>query len=135
MTLKVPSEESGMENLSTVLVLDSDSRTRNTISYELKRNGFRVSSTSGGQKAFELFPRMQFDLVIASLEQAEGSGLDLLKVFRDRQITIPVLFTAGGESVPDEALLIQQGASGFFPKPIKPALVMEKVHKALRRAG
>ena len=124
-----------MDVLSTVLVVDSDSKSRNTIAYELKRNGFKVSSTSGGMKDFELFPKMQFDLVIANVEMPCGSGLELLKAFREKQITIPVILTSGGETFPDEASLIQQGASGFFPKPIKPALVMEKVHRALKRAG
>ena len=83
---------------------------------------------SGGAKAFELFPQMPFDVIIADLAMPSGNGLAFLKALKDQNLQIPVIFTSPDRSL-DPASVLKAGAAGLLCKPVSLREVIENIRK------
>lgn len=113
---------------NSILIVDGDANFRSTLGAELKAQGFVVSMATNGLKAFELFPTMPFALVIADAGLRPGSGLDLIRDFGEKGITVPVLLTSSNrEDKPEE--MKRQGAADFVHKPVSAREIADRIRR------
>lgn len=113
---------------NSILIVDSDANFRTTLAAELKAQGYVVSMATNGRKAFELFPTMPFALVIADAGLQPVSGLDLIRTFGEKGITVPVLLTSSNrDEKPDE--MRRQGAADFVHKPVTARDIADRIRR------
>lgn len=113
---------------NSILIVDGDANFRSTLAAELKAQGFVVSMATNGRKAFELFPSMPFSLVIADAGLAQGNGLDLIRDFGEKGITVPVLLTSSNrDDKPDE--MKRQGAADLVHKPVTARDIADRIRR------
>ena len=113
---------------NSILIVDGDANFRTTLGAELKAQGYSVSMATNGRKAFELFPSMPFVLVIADATLQVGNGIELIRDFAEKGITVPVLLTSSNlDDTPEE--MKRQGAADFVHKPVSARDVADRIRR------
>lgn len=121
------------------LVVDDASFIRDMLKKSLRNNfpGCEISDAANGRKAQSLMRISRFDLILCDWEMPEMSGEELLHWVRgsDEYKAIPfIMVTSRGEK---EFIVkaVQAGVSDYLGKPFTPEKLVDKVSKALRKAG
>jgi len=105
--------------MPTVLVIDENRATLDTIGRALQSAGFSVASATTGQEGLKLASERAFDLVVADLRLPDVADLDVLKQLRQTLADVPVIVTG----VASTAAALEAGKLGavdYFEKPVLP---------------
>src|SRR5262249_55468652 len=68
----------------TLLVVDDNELNRDMLSRRLRSRGYAVETAEDGQKALDLLKTQRFDLILLDIMMPVLSGLDVLKIVRQR---------------------------------------------------
>ncbi len=120
-----------------ILVVDDEPDIVELVSYNLKKEGFLVSSALDGNEALDLIKKADFDFLILDLMLPGIQGMELCRILRNNPGTrhIPVIMlTAKGEEV-DRIIGLEAGADDYMTKPFSPRELVARVRAVLRRAG
>jgi len=120
-----------------ILVVDDEPDIVELVSYNLKKEGFVVSSAADGEEALKLIRAGQYDLVILDLMLPGIQGMELCRIIRNDPGTafVPIIMlTARGEEV-DRVLGLEIGADDYLTKPFSPRELIARIKAVLRRAA
>lgn len=118
-----------------ILVVDDEPDLVELISYNLKKEGFEVSSAPDGEEALNKIRKEAFGLVILDLMLPGIQGMELCRILRKDPKTegLPIIMvTAKGEEV-DKILGLEIGADDYLTKPFSPRELIARVKAVLRR--
>jgi len=103
----------------SILVVDDDRMTRESICEIFGDLGCDVSQASGGLQAMEALRNHRRDLLVSDVDMPDISGFELLARLQDAHITCPtVLLSARADARLTEAAKAA-GAAELFAKPVK----------------
>jgi len=116
----------------TVLVVDDAAFMRMMIRDILSKEGYVIHEAVNGRDAVEKYTEVHPDLVTMDITMPEMSGLDALRVIREKDPSARVLIVSamGQQKMIVEAL--ESGAMDFLVKPFQPTKVLETVKKCLQ---
>ncbi len=115
----------------SILVVDDEEIIRDSLSFVLKKEGYRVQQAENGRVAWEAIKEDSFDLVITDLEMPEMKGIALLEqVTSISPETMVVIITAYG-SVETAVAALRKGAVDYILKPIEFDEMLVKVKRLL----
>ncbi len=120
-----------------ILVVDDEPDLVELVSYNLKKEGFKVSSVLNAEDALEKVRKRDFDLIVLDLMLPGIQGVELCRMLRSNPNTeaIPiVMLTARGE-VADRIRGLETGADDYLTKPFSPRELIARVNAVLRRAS
>ncbi len=128
-----------MYNVDTrkILVVDDEPDLIDLVSYNLKKEGFEVSSASDGEEALRKIRSENFDLIVLDLMLPGIQGFELCRILRNDTKTghLPIIMlTAKTEDV-DRILGLEIGADDYIAKPFNPRELAARVKAVLRRTG
>ena len=118
-----------------ILVVEDEEDIRELISYNLAREGFKVSSVASGEAALKAVKDSPPDLVLLDLMLPGLDGLEVCRQIRSHAASsrVPVLMvTAKGEEA-DVVTGLELGADDYIVKPFSPRVLLARVRAALRR--
>ena len=118
--------------MKILLVEDKDSL-RQMLSTAIKRAGYQVDEASDGNIAAEKIRKHPYQLVITDLRLPTLSGLDILKVQKEIDATIPVLLMTAFGSIEEAVEAMKEGAFDFVPKPIDISHLLLLINRALEQ--
>ncbi|MEO1482872.1 MAG: sigma-54 dependent transcriptional regulator [Myxococcota bacterium] len=123
-----------MTNETThVVVVDDEGGIRESLKKILEREGHRVTSTDSGEEALELVRQGAVDLILADIMMPKMNGIDLLRAVKAiAPATEMMMMTAFG-TVENAVECMREGAYDFISKPLKRAIVVRSVQRALER--
>lgn len=114
-----------------ILVVDDERGLCAGIQEALRREGYTVAAATDPRAALRLTEERLFNLVIADIKMADLSGLDLLKLVRNKsRDTFFILMTAYG-TVESAVEAMKEGAYDYLAKPIDLKRLRAVVEKAL----
>ncbi len=119
-----------------ILIVDDEPDLAELVSYNLKKEGFEVSSASDGEEALKKIRKGNFNLVILDLMLPGIQGMELCRILRNDTKTkhLPIIMlTAKGEDV-DKILGLEMGADDYIAKPFSPRELVARVKAVLRRS-
>jgi two-component system alkaline phosphatase synthesis response regulator PhoP len=119
----------------TLLVVEDDAALRETIVYNLRREGYLVLSAPDGVSALEVARQQPPSLVLLDLMLPRLDGLDVCRQLRGRPDTasVPILMlTARGEES-DIVVGLEMGADDYVTKPFSWNELRARVRALLRR--
>jgi two-component system OmpR family response regulator len=119
--------------MPTLLIVEDDKTLRDTLEYNLKREGYTVLAASDGNEGIRLAYDQRPDLVILDLMLPGVSGYDVCRAIR-RQLTVPILMLSAREEEIDKVLGLELGADDYMTKPFSLRELLARVHAMLRRA-
>ena len=116
-----------------VLVVEDEDAIRQTLRYNLTREGYAVSEASTGTAALAAARRDRPDLILLDLMLPELNGLEVCRVLRQEMTTPILILTAKGSEV-DKVVGLQVGADDYVTKPFSLNELMARVNALLRRS-
>ncbi|NJD55682.1 MAG: response regulator [Nitrospirae bacterium] len=122
-------------NRKKLLVVDDEPDIVELVSYNLKKEGFDVSSASDGEEALSLVRKGNFDLLILDLMLPGIQGMELCRILRNDPRTARIaiiMLTAKGEEI-DRILGLETGADDYMTKPFSPRELIARVKAVMRR--
>src|SRR5205814_6317662 len=81
---------------ATILVVDDEKTLRDTLEYNLRREGYRVLTAADGNDATRLAYSEAPDLIILDIMLPGMSGFDVCRAIR-KQLTVPILMLSARE--------------------------------------
>jgi phosphate regulon transcriptional regulator PhoB len=121
--------------MKKILVVDDEPDLVELVTYNLRKEGFIVSSAADGEKALHMIREKGYDLVILDLMLPGIQGMELCRILRNDPKTegIPIIMvTAKGEEI-DRVLGLEIGADDYIAKPFSPRELVARVKAVLRR--
>ena len=120
-----------------ILVVDDEEDILELVSYNLIREGYRVTCAESGEAALKAALSEPPDLLLLDLMLPGLSGLDVAKELKagtkSQNIPIIMLTARGDES--DVVAGLEMGADDYVTKPFSPKILIARVKAVLRRHG
>lgn len=120
-----------------ILLVDDESDILEFLSYNLKKEGFQVSTAGNGIEAIEKAKKFHPHLIILDVMMPEMDGIETCEKIRSLPEFSDVLIsflTARGEDY-SQIAGFEAGADDYINKPIKPKVFISRVKALLKRAG
>ncbi|MBU3915101.1 response regulator [bacterium] len=119
----------------TVLTIDDEILSRQSIADHLEDSGFSVLQAENGKTGLEIFRNEKPDIVLVDLRMPGFDGLDVISAISTESPQIPLIVVSGTGVIQDVIDALRYGAWDFLVKPIADLAVLEHaVNKCLERA-
>lgn len=124
-------------NTKKILIVDDEPDLVELVSYNLKKEGFKVSSAPDGEEALEKIRKGAFDLIILDLMLPGIQGSELCRTLRSnpKTETLPIIMLTAKGDVADKIRGLETGADDYMTKPFSPKELVARVKAILRRTG
>jgi DNA-binding response OmpR family regulator len=116
-----------------ILIVDDDSEIRGLLSMILEHEGMRTSVAESGEVALQIIESTRPDLIILDIMMEQLNGFELLRIIRDRELTIPILLLSAKVDDVDKVHGFGLGADDYVTKPFSPVEMVARVQAHLRR--
>jgi two-component system alkaline phosphatase synthesis response regulator PhoP len=126
-----------MDNLKghTILLVDDEPDILEFLSYNLKKEGFKVFSANNGEEGVKMVQQLSPSLILMDVMMPKMDGIEACQIIRkDLNITQPIIafLTSRAEDYAQIAGF-EAGADDYITKPIRPRLLISKIESLLRR--
>jgi phosphate regulon transcriptional regulator PhoB len=127
----------GTMETKKILVVDDEPDLVALVSYNLKKEGFKVSSASNGEDALEKVRKGGYNLIILDLMLPGIQGAELCRMLRNNPKTemIPIIMLTAKGELADKIRGLETGADDYMTKPFSPRELVARVNTVLRRTG
>lgn len=118
-----------------ILIVDDEPDILELIEYNLKKEGYQVTTARNGQEAVALAKKTIPDLIILDIMMPVMDGIEACRLLRsmpDFKNTFMVFLTARSEEY-SEIAGFNVGADDYIAKPIKPRALVSRINAILRR--
>ncbi len=100
-----------------ILIVDDEKDILRALEFILSREGYSVSTATGGEEAIELLKKDEYDLVLTDLRMEGMDGMEVLqKTLQMRPSTLVIIMTAYA-TVESAVTAMKMGASDYIVKP------------------
>ncbi|MBU0485776.1 MAG: sigma-54 dependent transcriptional regulator [Proteobacteria bacterium] len=106
-----------MKNV-TILIVDDDQITRQTLSMALEDEYSTTMTAEGGQDALRILAEEEVDLVLSDLDMPGMSGIELLEQVNRAETPPPVIFITGQGTIETAVKAMKLGAADYVSKPV-----------------
>ncbi|MCA9851002.1 MAG: response regulator transcription factor [Dehalococcoidia bacterium] len=118
--------------MATVLVVEDDVTIRETIAYNLQRDGHEVLSAEDGVAGLDLARERDPDLVVLDVMLPRMSGLDVCRILRS-ETPVPILMLTARDAEADVVQGLDLGADEYVTKPFSMRELRARIASLLRR--
>ncbi len=115
-----------------ILVVEDDRTLRETLTYNLEREGYTVKTADNGHTALELARTWQPDLVILDIMLPGMDGLEVCRRIRQEHATPILMLTARADEI-DKIVGLEMGADDYMTKPFSMRELLARVKAQVRR--
>ena len=119
-----------------ILVVDDEKDILEIVEFNLKKQGYQVSTASNGAKGLDAIYKKKPDLVVLDLMIPDLSGSDICKIVRqdpDLKHILILMLTARSEEK-DKLRGFELGADDYLTKPFSPKELTARVSAILKRS-
>ncbi|MEZ4960845.1 MAG: response regulator transcription factor [Saprospiraceae bacterium] len=120
-----------------ILVVDDEPDILEILTYNLKKEGFHVTTANNGEEGLKKAEKEKPNLIILDIMMPQMDGVEVCRRLRDNKEfdkTLIAFLTAREEDYSHIAAL-DVGGDDYITKPIKPRVLMSRVKALLRRKG
>ncbi len=114
-----------------ILIVDDDAAVLQASSILLSRAGFVVDGASSGELALQNLQERSYSAILSDINMEGMSGLELLRMIRERDLDTPVILITGGPSLQTAIDAMAWGAHRYLLKPVAPKELIEAVTRAV----
>ena len=125
---------SNIEQLK-IMLIDDDDTIIQTLTYNLKRQGYSIFPFSKGSEAIAKFDEIGPGLLILDWMLPDITGPEICKVIRAKPSDVPILMLTGRAGPNEVAKGLSSGADDYLAKPFSVVEMMARVQALLRRSG
>jgi DNA-binding response OmpR family regulator len=115
-----------------VLVVEDDLTLRETLEYNLARQGYEVHTAADGRAALEIARQEQPDLLVLDVMLPGLDGFEVCRVLR-QEMSVPILMLTARDEEVDKVVGLEIGADDYMTKPFSMRELLARVKAQLRR--
>ncbi|MBN1261722.1 MAG: response regulator transcription factor [Anaerolineae bacterium] len=115
-----------------ILVVEDEVALRETLEYNLTRQGYRVTTAKDGPRALELARSEQPDLILLDVMLPGLDGFEVCRILR-QETNIPILMLTAKVDEIDKVVGLEVGADDYLTKPFSMRELLARVKALLRR--
>ena len=121
------------EGTDKLLVVDDNELNRDMLSRRLKSRGYAVMTADDGPQCLDLVKGQRFDLILLDIMMPGMSGIDVLKVIRNRYSVaeLPIIMATAKDQGTDVVEALTLGANDYVTKPLDFPVVLARVDNQL----
>lgn len=114
-------------------VIDDDDAVRDSLTFLLKANGFKVVAHESASAFLAALPGLNPACVITDVRMPGTSGMELLQKLSGREPAVPTIVITGHGDVPLAVEAMKLGAVDFIEKPFDDESILVAVRLAMDR--
>ncbi len=120
-----------------ILVVDDEPDLVELVTYNLTREGYKVSSASDGEEALDKIKKGGIGLIILDRMLPGLQGTEICRIIRNnaKLASIPIIMLTAKGEVADKIEGLETGADDYITKPFSPKELVARVSAVLRRAS
>ncbi len=103
--------------MDTLLIIDDEKSILDLLSVVFRKEGYRVLTNPGTNKAYEAVSGGDVDLIISDIKMPHLDGMTFLKTVRTQKPTVPVIVITAFGSVKQAVEALKEGALDYVTKP------------------
>jgi DNA-binding response OmpR family regulator len=115
-----------------VLVVEDERTLRETLEYNLIRQGYEVLTAADGRSAVAMALRERPDLLVLDVMLPELDGLEVCRILR-QEMNVPILMLTARADEVDKVVGLEVGADDYMTKPFSMRELLARVKAMLRR--
>lgn len=116
----------------SILIVDDDDQVRRLLNRLIETAGYNPIEAERGRDAIVILEEGEVDLMLLDINLRVGSGIEVLRILRRRQIEVPTIIISGYVSTGVTEQLMELGVDNIMAKPFHTDRVLEEIEKALR---
>ena len=116
----------------TILVVEDEPALRDTLVYNLKKDGFTVEAVGDGRSALDSARRLNPSLIVLDIMLPELDGFEVARILR-KEMSTPILMLTARDDEIDRVVGLEVGADDYLTKPFSMRELMARVKAQLRR--
>jgi DNA-binding response OmpR family regulator len=116
----------------SILVVEDEPALRDTLVYNLKKDGFTVEAVGDGRSALESARRLNPNLIVLDIMLPELDGFEVARILR-KEMSTPILMLTARDDEIDRVVGLEVGADDYLTKPFSMRELMARVKAQLRR--
>ena len=117
------------------LIVEDDADLRRQLTQMLTQKGYTVEETNNGREASYLGEEYEYDIALVDIGLPEVSGLDVIRQWRERGVTLPVLVLTARGDWQDKVEGLEAGADDYLAKPFHAEELVARLNALVRRAS
>jgi DNA-binding response OmpR family regulator len=117
----------------TILVVEDERALRETLEYNLRKEGYAVQTAADGRLALEDARRLKPDLIVLDIMLPGMDGFEVCRILR-RESSTPILMLTARDDEIDRVVGLEVGADDYLTKPFSMRELMARVKAQLRRS-
>lgn len=117
----------------TILVVDDEPSITEFVSYNLKKEGYRVDLANDGNTALAKALHEHYDLIILDVMLPGMDGYEIVRRIRATS-NVPVLFLSARDTELDKVVGLEIGGDDYLAKPFGVRELIARVKALIRRA-
>ena len=117
-----------------ILVVEDELSLRETLAYNLKKEGYTVETVGDGRAALEAARRLKPDLLVLDIMLPEIDGFEVARVVRKEMTAAILMLTARDDEI-DRVVGLEVGADDYLTKPFSMRELLARVKVLFRRAA
>ena len=118
-----------------VLLVDDEKEFVSTLAERLRLRGIQADDTGSGEEALRLIDDATPQVVVLDVMMPGMGGLEVLRRVKSRYPQIEVILLSGIGSTKEAVEGMKLGAFDFLMKPLQIEELIEKIGKAIKKAG
>jgi two-component system, OmpR family, copper resistance phosphate regulon response regulator CusR len=121
--------------MKKILLIEDEASVVNFIKKGLTEDNFEVSVALNAITGYQMASENKYSLIILDIMLPDGSGIEVCKQLRNRQIQTPILFLTALNTTDNIALGLNSGADDYLVKPFRFIELVARINALLRRAN
>ena len=116
-----------------ILYVEDDLSARESTLQLLESFFQNITTAVNGEDGFQKFENSNFDLILSDINMPILNGLDMLKLIREENQTIPIVFLSAHNDSKYFLEAISLDIDGFIPKPLVDEFLYKTLYKVLQK--
>ena len=116
-----------------ILYVEDEKYLAEAVIHLLKKEKIAVDWVADGEEGLDLALKPNYDAIVLDIMLPKLSGLEILKIMRERGIKTPVIMLSALNEVEDKINGLEMGADDYLAKPFKTAELIARLNALVRR--
>ena len=117
----------------SILIVDDDEETLETISDILQEKGFYTETAKTGEEALVKAEKRVFNIVLLDIKLPDMTGIEVLKVLSEKHLPTMTIIITANATVQNAVDANNFGASAYILKPIDPERLFRTIKECLKK--
>jgi len=118
-----------------LLIIDDEDIVLKSCQRILRDSGYHIDTASNGEEGLAVLETNDYDLVVTDLMMPGMSGMDVLKIIKEKKIDVTVVIFTGYATAETAREALKTGAFDYIPKPFTPEEFRDVVNNAIQSKG